>query len=262
MGGLSGYIRRGAVSGEYPAGMEHLEEFTDLEWLLREVYSSLNGGWRSRILRPWSLAASIAGIKSRHPLFLQVKNSLPQESDILQELRANSTIAYQRILVPQLPIENRGRVLASLSFISSLADLWESFPICHKPSRRHRLHLLVVPFWLKICNALMNPKAMELDRIKMFRLGIYKELGEMRSRDNLLTSVEDLSGSQATLVPRSRGSPEGRRERSSSDNSSSSEASTEVWQPRESESGEEGGGDTGSPDQRQLRNRWSPETTV
>lgn len=158
----------------------HLEAYTDLDLLFREVYNSTNASWGVyRLLRPWSLACYIVSVKETHRGRLQPSEVLEPGSSVLDELRANCTGAYNSEVVPHLPIGSHGRILASLAFVSSLLDIWDNFP-GPKPSRRHRVYLLLVPLWNKICQATMEPRQRELRRMRHFRWGIYNRLG-MRS---------------------------------------------------------------------------------
>lgn len=211
--------------------MEHLKEFQDLEWLIKEVHLALGNSWSFfRLLRPWSLSAQVYSAKTRYPFFQDFKAFIPKNCRTLDELRVNSTLAYQRELVPELPIGNPGRVVACLAFIAALADYWLKLP-GPKPSTKQVVRLLVVPYWQKICNALAKPKAQELERMREFRQGIYKELGmqgSVRLRESVLAEEpeEGFSGSEMTLVATRR------IDSSTSESEDSSEEQKEVWSVR------------------------------
>uniref|UniRef100_A0AAU6S527 E1B 19 kDa protein n=1 Tax=Pipistrellus pipistrellus adenovirus TaxID=3140007 RepID=A0AAU6S527_9ADEN len=232
VGGVILYIRLARQGLVHPLEMAHLEKFQDLDWLLKEVQLALGSSWRIyRVARPWSLAAQIHRAKTRYPFFVEFRNFVPKGSRVLEELRVNSTIAFQKELVPELPIGNAGRVVACLTFLSALGDYWLDLP-GPKPPVKQVVRLLVVPYWLKICNALAEPKALELERMRMFRQGIYQELGmpgslRLRRLPELKEEPEeeDCTGSEQTLVIQET-------EPSTSDNEDCLEGRKEVWSVR------------------------------
>lgn len=172
----------------------------DLDTLLKEISYSLDYEWGFyRNLHPKSLASAIWRTKEAYKK--QLEDAVPRGHQVYEELRFNCTLAYQKKVVPYLVCENFGRFVASCALISQLLEYWDKLQ-GPKPSKKDRLQLLVVPFWLRLCNEKMAQEERKAAQMRHFRWGVYRELGMTSSSMRGLKDKElDTHwGSETTLV--------------------------------------------------------------
>ncbi|QGX41989.1 ORF2 [Gould's wattled bat adenovirus 1] len=260
------YIERLPV-GSIPVGMDSYLTRVDLDNLLREISCSLDYEWGfHRVFHPRGLAASIYRIKGEYRQ--RLAEVLPKTHQVYEELKFNCTLAYQKQVVPALPADTFGRFLASCCLIVKLLEFWENHP-GPKPSRKERLQLLVVPFWLRLCNEKMQQEERKVTQMRHFRWGIYKQMGMMSSsmRGMKDKELDTHWGSETTLVaPQQEEEIQAELERRQSEDSQTSGALDSTMKveglERECESGLGTGQDLGCQGQRQLKTLWSLETEV